>query len=55
MHHCHSIRLKGYDYSSPGVCFLTICAFNRECLFGQVVVEQMRLTGIPTIIVFLGS
>jgi len=29
-----SIRLKGYDYASPGAYFITICAFNRENWFG---------------------
>ncbi len=27
------IRLKGYDYSSCGAYFVTICTQNRECLF----------------------
>ena len=29
-------RLKGYDYTSPGAYFITICAKNRECLFGSI-------------------
>lgn len=32
----HSIRLKGYDYSSNGAYFVTICTQNREMLFGSV-------------------
>ena len=28
-----SIRLKGYDYSSNGAYFVTICTHNRACLF----------------------
>lgn len=36
IHHRRSIRLKGYDYSSPGAYFVTICAQNRECLFGKI-------------------
>ncbi len=31
-----SIRLKGFDYSSPGKYFITICTLNRECLFGEI-------------------
>jgi len=27
------MRLEGYDYSSCGAYFVTICAHNRECLF----------------------
>ena len=29
-HHRRSIRLKGYDYSSPGAYYVTICTRNRE-------------------------
>ena len=35
-HHRRSIRLKGYDYTQAGAYFVTICAYQRECLFGQV-------------------
>ena len=42
-HHRRSIRLKGYDYSQPGAYFVTICAFQRQCLFGEIVNGQMRL------------
>jgi hypothetical protein len=36
IHHRQSIRLKGYDYSSPGAYFVTICLQNRAHLFGKV-------------------
>ncbi|MDI9571434.1 MAG: transposase [Pseudomonadota bacterium] len=42
-HHRCSIRLRGYDYSRPGAYFITICAQNRECLFGDIVNGEMRL------------
>ena len=38
-----SRRLKGYDYSSPGVYFVTIVTHARECLFGKVVDGEVRL------------
>ena len=38
-----SMRLPGYDYSRSGVYFVTICAKDRECLFGDVVNGKMRL------------
>jgi REP element-mobilizing transposase RayT len=38
-----SIRLKNYDYSSPGTYFITICTYNRQCLFGEIVNGEMRL------------
>lgn len=28
-----SIRLPGWDYRSAGYYFITICAYQRECLF----------------------
>lgn len=31
-HHRRSIRMKGYDYHSPGAYFVTICTKNRECV-----------------------
>jgi len=37
-----SIRLKGYDYLQSGAYFVTICAHNRECLFGDVAEGEMR-------------
>jgi len=39
-----SIRLQGYDYAQVGAYFVTICANNRECLFGNVVDGEMRLS-----------
>ncbi len=38
-----SIRLKGYDYSSDGAYFLTICVRNCECLLGEIQNGQMML------------
>jgi hypothetical protein len=43
IHNRRSIRLKGYDYATPGACFVTICIRNRECLFGAVTDGMMRL------------
>jgi len=41
LHHRHSIRLKDYDYTQAGVYFVTICTWQHECLFGEVVEEIM--------------
>mgnify|MGYP001828465852 CR=1 FL=1 len=38
-HRRRSIRLPGYDYRSPGACFVTIWVRRGECLLGQVVDE----------------
>ncbi|MFA6533483.1 MAG: hypothetical protein WCT22_05855 [Patescibacteria group bacterium] len=36
IHHRHSLRLPEYDYSNPGIYFVTICTYQRECVFGDV-------------------
>jgi REP element-mobilizing transposase RayT len=43
-HHRRSIRLPGYDYTSPGAYFVTICVRHGECLLGEVVDGVMRLS-----------
>src|SRR5262245_20099154 len=39
--HRHSIRLKGYDYSQVGAYYVTIVAYQRDCLFGEIVNKEM--------------
>jgi len=36
-------RLSGYDYSTTGSYFVTICIKNRECLFGEILDGEMKL------------
>jgi hypothetical protein len=43
IHKRRSIRLKDYDYSGAGAYFLTICSWNRECLFGDIEDGEMQL------------
>jgi hypothetical protein len=43
IHHRHSLRLKGFDYSQAGMYFITIVTQEREALFGEVVNGEMRL------------
>ena len=42
-HHRRSIRLPGYDYSSPGAYFITIDTHDRMHIFGKIVNGEMRL------------
>jgi putative transposase len=49
-HHRHSIRLPNYDYSQPGAYYVTIVAWHRECLFGEVVNREMRLNKVGQIV-----
>ncbi|MGD9486401.1 MAG: transposase [Calditrichaceae bacterium] len=43
IHHRRSIRLREYDYSQSGAYFVTMCAQNRECLFGEITDGKMIL------------
>jgi putative transposase len=38
-----SSRLKGWDYSSEGLYYITICTKNREEIFGQIINDEMVL------------
>ena len=41
----NSIRLYNYDYSSQGAYFITICTYQRQHLFGEIVNETMNCNG----------
>lgn len=43
IHHRRSLRLADYDYRDAGAYFVTICAYQRACLFGEVADGTMRL------------
>jgi REP element-mobilizing transposase RayT len=45
IHDRRSIRLRGYDYTHPGIYFVTICTKDRKCLFGEIRNGQMQLNG----------
>ena len=34
-HHRRSVRLRDYDYRQAGAYFVTICAHDRLCIFGE--------------------
>ena len=33
----HNIRLREYDYNTPGAYFLTLCVENRKCVLSRIV------------------
>jgi len=35
--HRQSIRLKGYDYRLNGAYYITICSYQKQYLFGEIV------------------
>ena len=49
-HHRRSIRLRNYDYSSAGAYFVTILIKDRECLLGEVVDGEMRLSEMGEVV-----
>ena len=48
--HRRSLRLKGYDYSQAGAYFVTICAHDKKCLFGEVMDGEMRVNKMGEIL-----
>jgi REP element-mobilizing transposase RayT len=45
-----SIRLKDYDYASPGIYFLTISTKDRKELFGEIISGQILLNELGSTI-----
>jgi putative transposase len=43
IHHRRSIRLKDYDYAQTGAYFVTVCAWKKEYLFGEIKDGEMML------------
>jgi putative transposase len=39
-----SIRLKEYSYTQPGAYFITVCTRNKQCIFGKINNEAMKLS-----------
>jgi REP element-mobilizing transposase RayT len=49
-HHRRSIRLAEYDYAGTGAHFVTLCARERACLFGDVVAGEIRLSPVGRVV-----
>jgi putative transposase len=45
-----SIRIKGYDYSTPRLYFVTICTHNRQYTLGRIADGRMQLGGLGRIV-----
>jgi putative transposase len=50
-HHRKSIRLRGYDYTQAGAYFITLVTYQRTCLFGEWVVEEIKPSKLGNLIV----
>lgn len=50
-----ALRLKQYDYASPGAYFVTVCTKDKKCMLGHIVggdaltAPRIELTGIGRI------
>ncbi|TRO79784.1 transposase [Trichloromonas acetexigens] len=49
-HHRQSVRLRDFDYARGGGYFVTLCAWQRECLFGDVHDVGMRLNDFGMVV-----
>ena len=49
-HHRRSIRLKDYDYASEGAYYVTMVTYERECLFGKIIDNEMYLSTYGAIV-----
>jgi putative transposase len=49
-HHRRSIRLRDYDYTKTGAYFVTLCTYERACLFGEVVGDGVMLSEVGAIV-----
>ena len=43
--------MRGYEYATPGAYFVTICAYGRACLFGDIVDGEMCLNEYGAVVV----
>ena len=48
-HHRRSIRLKGWDYRSPGLYFVTICTHERQNLFDHQAFRDIAVHALARI------
>jgi REP element-mobilizing transposase RayT len=48
--HRNSTRLRHFDYASSGAYFITACAYQRECIFGQVLEGKMVVNELGNIV-----
>jgi putative transposase len=45
-----SLHLPEFDYSTPGAYFVTICALDRKCAFGEIVEGDMRMNELGELV-----
>lgn len=50
-HGRRSIRLKNYDYANEGAYFVTVCAYQKQCVFGHIDGGEMNLSAFGEIVI----
>ena len=50
LHHRRSIRLPDYDYRQAGAYFVTLVTYGRDCLFGQIIEDEICLNVLGEIV-----
>jgi REP element-mobilizing transposase RayT len=48
--HRRSIRLPEYDYSQLGIYFVTLCTYQRQCLFWEINGGKMFLNQVGKLV-----
>ncbi len=49
--HRRSIRLPDFDYTQAGAYYITVCTYNRGCIFGEILRGEMFLNDMGRIVV----
>jgi putative transposase len=49
-HHRRSVRREGYDYRDGGMYYVTICANDHKCVFGEIRKGVMGLNAWGSIV-----
>jgi putative transposase len=44
------LRLQNFDYSQAGAYFVTICSFNKKCIFGDITGDQAHLNSLGSLV-----
>ena len=44
------LRLRGFDYASEGLYFVTVCTHRRRCVLGHIEDDEVRLSRIGCIV-----
>jgi len=48
--HRSTLRLREFDYSTPGAYFVTICTYHKTCFLGDVRDDRMLLTNVGSMV-----